>query len=231
MKLASSNEQLEQYLDRYITVTVNGSARKFLVQKSNKFTETTGCGLLDDESVFTYTIDGESVSQTCSDIAGLSWEFTYSGLLNGNPWTVTNPATSVRFDIEDSLNCGGLNDNVQLGTATASISTGARPIYMNLEYTGLAEDEDEFFENMSFFLNNVKVASATSHNYDLGCSSFSPPQTGYIVNPPYVLSANTVNEFLVDFTTQDPLFHLNCFYQTNLSFFYDSLMTEPADLT
>lgn len=230
MNLASNNNQFEGYLNKYINILVNGSPRKFLVERPSKFSDIIGLGLLDNVNEFTYEILGESVTQSCTDFAGLSWEFTYGGTLNGNPWTVTAPATSVKFIIEDSSNCGGSNPNVQYGTALASISTNSNAVYMDLDFTGLAEDEDAFFENMSFFLNGVKVASATSHDYGLGCSSFSPPQTGYIINPPYLLSANTVNEFLVDFTTQDPLYHVDCFYQINLRFFKDDNMTVPASI-
>lgn len=230
MNLASNNSQFDGYMDKYVNLVVNGAIRKFLVQKPSKFSATIGLGLLDNVNEFTYEILGESASQNCADFAGLSWSFTYGGTLSGNPWTVSSPASSVKFTIEDSLNCGGLNPNVQYGTALASISTDSNAVYMDLDFTGLAEDEDAFFENMSFFLNGVKVASATSHDYNLGCSSFSPPQTGYIINPPYVLSANTVNEFLVDFTTQDPLYHVDCFYQINLRFFKDGSMTVPASL-
>jgi hypothetical protein len=231
MNLASNNNQFEEYLNKYINVVVNGSNKKFFVQKSNKFSSSTGLGLLDDSSAFSYSIIGESSLQQCSDFAGLSWVFSYGGTLDGNPWTFTSPATSVRFDIEDSFNCGGANSAVQYGTALASISTGFTDIYMNLDFTGLAEDHDEYFENMSFFLNGVKVASATSHGYNLSCSSFSPPQTGYIVNPPYLLSANSVNEFLIDFTTKDERYHVDCFYQINLQFFRNEAMTIPAILS
>ena len=231
MNLASNNNQFEEYLNKYVNIVVNGSNKKFFVQKPNKFTATLGLGLLDNVSEFSYSILGESASQTCTDFAGLSWTFTYENMVGGTPWSFTNPATSVRFTIEDSSNCGGINSAVQYGTALASISTDSMDIYMDLDFTGLAEDEDAFYENMSFFLNGVKVASATSHDYNLGCTSFSPPQTGYIVNPPYLLSANSVNEFLIDFTTEDPLYHVNCFYQTNLRFFRDEAMTIPAVLS
>lgn len=231
MNLASNNNQFEEYLNKYVNMVVNGSNKKFLVQKSNKFSASTGLGLLDDSSAFSYSIIGESALQQCTDFAGLSWAFSYEGTINGNPWTFTTPATSVRFTIEDSFNCGGVNDNIQSGTALASISAGLTDIYMDLDFTGLAEDHDAFYENMSFYLNGVEVASATSHDYNLFCTSFSPPQTGYIVNPPYLLSANSVNEFRIDFTTNDALYHLDCFYQINLQFFRDAIMTIPAVLT
>jgi hypothetical protein len=231
MNLASNNNQFEEYLNKYINVVINGSNKKFLVQKSNKFSASTGLGLIDDSSIFSYSIIGESASQTCLDFAGLSWTFTYENMVGGNPWTVTNPATSVRFTIEDSTDCGGINSAVQFGTAIASISTDSMDIYMDLDFTGIAEDENAFFENMDFYLNSVKVASATSHELGSGCTSFSPPQTGYIVNPPYLLSANSVNEFFIDFTTADPYYHVGCFYQTNLEFFRDAAMTIPAVLS
>lgn len=232
MNLASNNNQFEEYLNKYVNMVVNGSNKKFLVQKSNKFSASTGLGLIDNSSIFSYSIIGESASQTClDDFAGLSWAFSYGGTMDGNPWTFANPATSVRFTIEDSSNCGGVNSAIQFGTALASISTDSMDIYMDLNFTGLAEDHDAFFENMSFFLNGVKVASATSHNYNAYCTSFSPPQTGYIVNPPYLLSANSVNEFLIDFTTSDADYHVDCFYQINLQFFRDVAMTIPAVLS
>ncbi len=67
MNLASNNNQFEEYLNKYVNMVVNGSNKKFLVQKSNKFSASTGLGLLDDSSAFSYGIIGESALQCCGN--------------------------------------------------------------------------------------------------------------------------------------------------------------------
>ena len=95
---------------------------------------------------------------------------------------------------------------------------------MGLTFVGIAEREHTNYELIEFKLsggsyNNVSLATATSPGGGLGCQMGPAVQT-YNQNqpPPYTLIANTVYKFRIDFTTSDPLWHQNAYYEAQLSF-------------
>jgi len=93
---------------------------------------------------------------------------------------------------------------------------------MGLTFVGNAEEQDTNYELIEFKLsggsyNNVSLATATSPGGKLGCQMGPAVQT-YNQPPPYTLIANTVYKFRIDFTTNDPLYHLNAYYEAQLSF-------------
>ena len=57
----------------------------------------------------------------------------------------------------------------------------------------------------------------TSQDLNGNCAMVPVVQT-YNVAPPYLLLAGTVHTLLIEFTTADPQFHVDGFYQGNLSF-------------
>ena len=87
------------------------------------------------------------------DEIDLKWTTTYSGILGGDPWSITNNGRSIRYSLEDSKNCGGQNDQAQRGTAIAKIKTKEKKVFMDLDFDGIAELQDSGFENISFFLD------------------------------------------------------------------------------
>jgi hypothetical protein len=66
-------------------------------------------------------------------------------------------------------------------------------------------------------LDNTLIASATSQDLNGNCAMVPVVQT-YNVAPPYLLLAGTVHTLLIEFTTNDPQYHVDGFYQANLSF-------------
>jgi len=96
------------------------------------------CGLLCPEGA-------ACVLNKCSIGIGIAWTTTFAG---GGEWVVTNDGKTIRFNIEDSTNCGGSNSNVQSGTATAEIIT-AETYALTLEIVGIAELQDGNFELMT----------------------------------------------------------------------------------
>lgn len=223
MKKISNDNDFESYIGKYIDVLVNGTLKKYFVSPIDSGSITTNAGILYKP----YSIIGESSYQKCEDINDLTWETTFLGTEHGNPWSISNSGRDVSFIIEDSLDCGGTNANVQEGTAVATISVGIYTIYMSFSFEGNVEQQDSGFENMSFFLNNVELGNATSRNLDLGCV-MGPPLSNVLVSPPYVLSPDSENEFRITFTTGDGRWHNDAYYRINLGFFYDSALTVPV---
>jgi len=154
-------------------------------------------------------------------VSGLIWTTTKntSGVTGCETaeWVVSPNNLCVRFNIADSLNCGGTCDITQNGTATATITVGPVDTYLHLSFSGLAELQDTGYENIAFYLDGTLLASATSQDLNQGCT-MGPVIQNIIVPGPYFLSAGTTHTLFIDFTTDDPLFHLGSYYEICLNF-------------
>jgi hypothetical protein len=84
----------------------------------------------------------------------LSW-FTFQTGTSGNPWSISNGGKTIRYSLEDSKNCGGENDQVQTGTASAIIISQTGSITMDFSFSGVAELEASGYENIEFYLNQI----------------------------------------------------------------------------
>jgi hypothetical protein len=85
----------------------------------------------------------------------INWTTIFDGTFN-NPWTISNNGKTIRFSLDDSKDCGGLNDKVQSGTAEAIIINSTSSITMGFDFTGMAELQDGGFENIAFFLGGYE---------------------------------------------------------------------------
>jgi hypothetical protein len=160
------------------------------------------------------TKDGKP-SCTCCGSCDITWDTSsYYGIMGSNPWVVTENGGRIRFNIEDSLNCGGSNDNTQGGTATATINVGGSAGSLGFSFLGVAEEQDTGYELIDFYLNGVLVASATSPGTIGGNTCvMGPAVVTYHVAPPYALAANSVNTLIINFTTGDGLYHVGAYYE------------------
>ena len=143
------------------------------------------------------------------------WETSQDGLQADGGWEIDPAGRRVRFNVEDSENCGASNSVIQSGTATATITTPSDYLLL-LDITGNAELENTGFEVMSVTLDGTEVVSATSNNLNQGCE-MGPPQVTFATDPPFLLTEGT-HTFEITFTTGDDLFHLDAFYQFELAF-------------
>jgi len=150
-------------------------------------------------------------------ITGLSWVTTVNNPCNSTPWTITNNNTRIRYDIENSSNCGGSCSDLQSGTATATITVGASDVDMGLDFEGIGELEAPNFEKIEFELDGVQVARAQAAGGSLQCA-MGPVVKTFVTPPPYRLNANTSYTFFINFTTNDALFHNGAYYEVDLSF-------------
>lgn len=152
----------------------------------------------------------------------ITWVTGYAGTLAGDPWVISNNNRTIRFNIEDSGNCGGANPNTQSGLATAIINTGGYDVTMNIDFQGVGEAESGAFELIAFKFGQSEnslttIASAHAPGGGMGCAMgpvIKDPET----IPPILLLAGNVYYFQIDFTTNDPLYHVGAYYQIDLSF-------------
>jgi hypothetical protein len=132
-------------------------------------------------------------------------------------WVVSNFNQTIRFNISDSVGCGGTCDYVQTGIATATITVGASDTDMTVNITGLAEREATGYEDCTFILDGTPIVEATSPGGGLGCAMGPVVQT--VLQPgPYTLLAGSTHTFTINFSTDDRLYHQGAYYEVTLSF-------------
>ena len=81
----------------------------------------------------------------------LSWTTYYYTGTSTDPWTISNAGQTLRFDFEDSTDCGGTNDNVQYGYADALLQPASTTSLM-LSFTGNVERQASGFDAAGFYL-------------------------------------------------------------------------------
>jgi hypothetical protein len=161
-------------------------------------------------------IDG-TAEEVIIPVTGLVWDTTVDNPCNATPWEITNANLTIRYNITNSVNCGGTCGSSQSGTATATITVGGNDVNMGLDFDGLGELQAPQFELITFKLDGVQVADAHAAGGNLGCE-MGPVVKTFTQAPPYFLAANSVHTLLIEFTTADPLFHVGAFYEVDLSF-------------
>ena len=127
---------------------------------------------------------------------------------------ISDLGRTIRFDVEQSTNCGGANSAVQTGEAVATLVV---PPGAQLAYTlqGVGELQDSGFENLRFFIDGGIVASSTSAGGSLGCDDGPVVVTTTQVSP---VAVSGSIELKLEFTTTDGLFHEESFYELSFSF-------------
>lgn len=152
-------------------------------------------------------------------VFGLDWQTDLDNPCSDSSWVISNNNTQLRFNIEDSKNCGGNCDKIQRGSAVANITVGPRDVFLNLDFDGIGELQAPNYELIYFNLDGTKIADAHAAGGNYGCN-FGPVLKTYHVTGPYKLLKGTKHRLEVNFTTNDNLFHKSCYYQVNLSFTY-----------
>jgi hypothetical protein len=84
----------------------------------------------------------------------ISWTTTHNGTL-GDPWVITNNGNNIRFNLDNSENCGGSNPNTQSGTAECTVLNTTSDIMLGFNFEGIAELQETGYENISFYLSGV----------------------------------------------------------------------------
>lgn len=149
-------------------------------------------------------------------IYSINWETEQSGIIGSGGWQITNNGNTIRFNVEDSANCGGLNANIQSGTATAIINVTGKTKIMAVSLSGLGELQAANFEVMKLTLDGILIISSTSPGTAGGCLS-GPVVVSTLVNGPYLLPVG-IHTLTLTFSTVDRLFHKGAFYLCQLTF-------------
>lgn len=165
--------------------------------------------------VFEFTADNTNGCDCCTPF--IEWNFNWSGQLAGNPWTLNPNLSSVRIDVEDSADCGGSNPSTQTGQAIATIKVGNQNLNLDINFNGAGETEATGYESLNIYINGLQIGAASSPGGGRGCSPVAP---SIIIQQPatQVLLANTTYILEFNFTTIDPRFHIDAFYEINLLF-------------
>jgi len=130
-------------------------------------------------------------------------------------WEISNDGRKIRFNIEDSQNCGGNNSKTQSGSATATIVTPDDYKFIPV-VRGHAEMQDSSFEQMLIAINGDYIIKSTSPGGGLGCVMGNLAIIE-LLPPPYILPPG-INTFTITFTTGDGLYQKDAFYELNLFF-------------
>jgi len=155
----------------------------------------------------------------------ISWETSTTGLVPGYPggWYIGNGDRSITYIVQDSQNCGGPNPNIQTGLATATFFTAGSNFNFFYNLSGKGEPEASSFELMNLYISggiydNAWLVEAHAPGGGQGCAPAENVVIDYKVTPPILLQSNTIYQFKLDFTTFDPLYHVNAFYTCSLNF-------------
>jgi PKD repeat protein len=108
----------------------------------------------------------------------ITWvDSSYDGFEGGNPLTLG--PSSFRVDYEDSLNCGGTNENIQLGFAIGTV-TAPEATTLGVQLAGQVEWENFGFDQVTISvqrptdLGYVLVGSCISRELAQGCVMGAP---------------------------------------------------------
>lgn len=162
------------------------------------------------------------------DPVQVTWNLQQDNILpecGAGGWYLGNQGKQIRFVVQDSVeyDCGGCNPLIQSGTAIATFVTGSVSYYFNYSLAGRGEVQDTGYERMGLYLNggaytSLLLVSATSPGGGQGCAPGMPVIQTVNTPGPVLLAQNTTYYFTLDFTTADPLYHIDCWYECNLNF-------------
>lgn len=151
----------------------------------------------------------------------VQWNLSSSGLVTGynGGWELSNNGQTLVYNIQDSLNCGGINNQTQRGIATATIFLSTTiNYYVSFKLSGIGEAEEENYERMDVYLNGKVITTGRSRGGGKLCDTNIPVKITTWEPGPFILYSGTTNVIFVDFSTGDGLFHSNAFYRLDLIF-------------
>lgn len=152
----------------------------------------------------------------------IDWTTTQTNILpecGPGGWVISNYGNTIRFDFQDSQNCGGCNGLRQKGTAIATIYTGSNDYQFQPVLQGMGEREATDFEFMDLYLNSVRIVHAQAPGGGLKCAPNGPAIITPSVPPMFTLNKFTTYEFKLIVDSIDSLFHTDAYYEAVLNFY------------
>jgi hypothetical protein len=138
---------------------------------------------------------------------------------NGGGWVVSNGGRTIRFNVENSANCGGPNGAQQYGTATATILGGSAGYRFVPSMVGFGERQDTGYDQMSLYFNGSLIVQGDAPGGGAGCATAAPVVQTPSSIPFQTIGVGTSNTFTCYFDTVDGLYHVNSYYELQLSFY------------
>lgn len=147
----------------------------------------------------------------------INWHTTVNNPCDATPWTISPSNLTVRYDVSDSLNCGGTCDSIQSGTAVATIQTGPTDLNLTITVTGLAELQIAGYERLPIIIDGIEVQTYMAAGGLLGCAMGAPTSVTYVPGP-YTFLAGSAHTVEIDFSTLDANYHTGAYYEVTLNF-------------
>jgi hypothetical protein len=167
--------------------------------------------------------DRENPKDDLGADVSVSWATTQSGLLAGpGGWEFEPGGLTIRFNIQDSVSCGGSNPNIQTGQATATITT-TRRLFLYLELEGMASRWSSNRHAFKVYLNGRLVMGSTPNadvaiGSELACSMY-PTLLYTIIEQPYLLAPGINNTLILSYDDEGTdVFNRNSWRQCTLRF-------------
>mmetsp|Transcript_11740 Transcript_11740/g.23867 ORF Transcript_11740/g.23867 Transcript_11740/m.23867 type:complete len:390 (+) Transcript_11740:204-1373(+) len=154
----------------------------------------------------------------------IPWTTTATGLLGDGGWVVSNTTTDtttslLRFNVEDSADgtCGGLNGNIQTGTATATNLTLPYTAELTVLIRGMGEPLTADQEQMIVSVDGVPISTASNVAAvtSFACNAVPIVQS---LQQTIVLQADTPYTVDVAFNTTTGDNHQDVFFEARFSF-------------
>ena len=131
-----------------------------------------------------------------------------------SPWSVDATGTDLSFHFENSLNCGGQNDNIQTGTARGQISL-TKSSKLGISWTGLVEHQSSSFEKLTVKVNNQIAILAESVNNSQGCAMGRP--TSEQTSPVSLSLEPGEHQIEIEINSVDASYHSGAYYNVVIS--------------
>jgi hypothetical protein len=162
---------------------------------------------------------GKSKNSSTIPLA-VSWSLsqTNTGSFGGG-WVVSNGGRTIRFNVENSANCGGPNGSQQFGTATATILGGTSGYRFVPSMVGFGERQDTGFDQMTLYFNGGFIVQGDAPGGKLGCVTAAPVVQTPSSIPFQTIAPGSTNTFTCYFDTVDGLYHVNSYYELQLAFY------------
>ena len=122
--------------------------------------------------------------------------------------TFTSDVGILRFEFADSLNCGGVNDSIQTGTACTTIDGDA--IAGVITVNGLIEEQNAGYDSIEVSVNGAVVVFIESEGNTGGCTMV--PRSGSASIP-----AGPDQIIEVSITSGDGAFHVGAYWEVTIA--------------
>ncbi len=143
--------------------------------------------------------------------SNINWSTFTTNTCYSTPWSIQEDGKLISYIITDSIDCGGICDEVQTGEASAVINVGSSTVFFSLSLNGLVQAQTQGSDRVLVYLNNELIISGDSLGGNYGCTNTSM-NVNYLKRQPFVLQPNTQHNVDVSFSSIEAQNHQGCFF-------------------